>query len=277
MRLDCHIHHSLGFGSQPELTQSLSKAGLTGGIVFSDSPNSLAFKKRDRPYTAVERMDDVLRVTAGNDCLYPFFFIDPTESDARDQVRLACDKGLAGFKVICNHFYPGDERALPVYQLIADLNKPLLFHSGILYDGKNASGNFNRPCAFEPLLSIPRLKFAMAHVSWPWTDECIAVYGKFENYLRNASPDNAPELFLDITPGTPPVYRRDMLNRLLNVGYDGLADHILWGCDCSTDYRVDYSREVQARDDGIYRDMGLKQDWLDKVYWKNTLRFLGKQ
>ncbi len=57
----------------------------------------------------------------------------------------------------------------------------------------------------------------MGHCSWPWYDECIALYGKFLNALEK---DGAPEMFFDLTPGTPVIYRRDLLTKLFTVGYD---------------------------------------------------------
>lgn len=76
------------------------------------------------------------------------------------------------------------------------------------------SSQYNRPSEFEPLLEINGLKFSLAHISWPWCDELIAVYGKFLNaYAGN--PDHSVEMFIDITPGTPPIYRQEVLTKLL--------------------------------------------------------------
>ena len=59
----------------------------------------------------------------------------------------------------------------------------------------------------------------MGHCSWPWYDECIAVYGKFLNGVAN--DQDAPEMFFDLTPGTPRIYREDLLTKLFTVG-DGV-------------------------------------------------------
>ena len=61
---------------------------------------------------------------------------------------------------------------------IAKLNVPVIFHTGILWDGR-VSSNYNRPLHWESLLPITNLRFSMGHCSWPWVDECIALYGKF--------------------------------------------------------------------------------------------------
>ncbi|MCL2159580.1 MAG: hypothetical protein FWH48_09255, partial [Oscillospiraceae bacterium] len=179
-----------------------------------------------------------------------------------------------------------DERALPVYRRIAELNKPLMFHSGILYDGKNASGNYNRPCNFEGLLSIDGLRFSLAHVSWPWTDECIAVYGKFNNALSHSKEKSRPagEMFVDLTPGTPRPYRKPMFDRLLFSGYD-IKRNILYGIDNSTGpYGSEYAKDTLEQDEsifeGYYADgamfgVKLDDDFREHIYCKNALRFIG--
>jgi hypothetical protein len=106
----------------------------------------------------------------------------------------------------------------------------MLFHSGILYDGRDTS-RYNRPAEFECLLDVPGLRFAMAHISWPWCDEMIALYGKFQ--AAHGSRADVPELFIDTTPGTPAIYRRDALTKVFTVGFD-VKHNVLFGSDSVT-------------------------------------------
>jgi predicted TIM-barrel fold metal-dependent hydrolase len=193
-----------------------------------------------------------------------------------DDVDLAVSMGIKGFKVICGSHYPSDQRAIPVYKKIAKKKLPMLFHSGILWDGKNASGNYNRPTEFEILLSIDGLRFAMAHVSWPWTDECIAVYGKYKESLSRGGKDSSTaEMFLDTTPGTPACYRKDMIEKLLLTGYD-IENNIIWGVDSYVnDYDTEYALEIQKRDDAIFKQLDVSKQLQEKIYYKNLLRFVG--
>ena len=120
---------------------------------------------------------------------------------------------------------------------------------------------------------MPGLRFALAHIGWPWCDELIAVYGKFLNALgRNRS---TVEMFVDITPGTPPIYRQRALTDLFTVGYD-VADNVIFGSDChAPGYNVQWAREWLQRDEEILTSIGLGQDVLDKVRGGNLRRFLG--
>jgi len=282
MRIDCHVHSNIADADRADIISNMKAGGFDGGIIFSQSPSR---GLGDAPPTE-KRIDAVLKICGRHKYLFPFFFIDPTEPDALQQVELACNKGIMGFKVICSKHFPCDERAMPVYKKIADLNKPLMFHSGILYDGRNASGNYNRPCNFEGLLSVDSLRFSLAHVSWPWTDECIAVYGKFCDALY-WSDKNSPsgEMFIDLTPGTPiPAYRKPMYDKLLFTGYK-IKKNLIYGIDSSTGpYSSNHAKYVLDHDESVFEEyyasggmygVKLDGDFREYLYYKNVIRFIG--
>lgn len=163
MILDCHIHHNENCDAPELFAQKRRQAGVDGGILFSREPASFCNHKA-RPGDAEKRLKDILQYTDRQLNLFPFFFIDPMEEDAMEQVDMAAEAGIAGFKAICCHHYPQDDRAMKVWERIAQKGKPLLLHSGILYnDGPSA--DFNRPGNFEHLFYIDGLRFAMAHIS----------------------------------------------------------------------------------------------------------------
>lgn len=271
MILDGHIHINPGEVRREQFINRLSEARIDGGLLISICPNSFIFKDRD--YSTEERVDNLFSWKGNNPYLYPFFWIDPLEEDALDQVELAVKRGVAGFKVICNQFYPGDPKAMKIFAEIARKGKPILFHSGILWDSA-VSSKYNRPGEFEALLEIDGLKFTLAHVSWPWHDECIAVYGKFLN-AYSARPDLSVEMFIDVTPGTPPIYREEVLTKMFTVGYD-IENNVIFGTDCSTgSYNDKWAREWIDRDNRIYNKLGLNEGKVNKIYRNNLERFLG--
>jgi predicted TIM-barrel fold metal-dependent hydrolase len=270
MKLDAHIHVGAGAARPERLRREMHAAGIDGGCLISPPPQ---WWRRGRlvQAPAAERLALLKRWTDGAPVLFPLFWIDPTEPDARQQVDAAVSAGVAGFKVICSAHAPGDPRAMPVYRAIARHDKPVLFHSGILWDGR-ASSDFNRPAAFEALLEVPRLRFALAHMSWPWLDECLAVYGKFLN-ASQMRPE-APEMFIDLTPGTPPIYRREALVKLYTIGYD-VQENVLFGTDCVTaTYNAGWSREWQARDAAILETLGVGRAAVANYFGRNLQRWL---
>jgi len=266
--LDGHIHLTDSAPETGPFLAELRAAGISGGALISQRPAS--FVGGGQPPAA--RLQHVLDWCAPGTNFYPLFWIDPLEPDALDQVALAVAKGVAGFKVICNNFHPSHPAALRTFRAIADAGRPILFHSGILWDGRPSS-EFCRPAGFEALLDVPGLRFTLAHIGWPWCDELIAVYGKFLNALgRNRS---TVEMFVDITPGTPPVYRQRALTDLFSAGYD-VADNVIFGSDChAPGYNVQWAREWLRRDEEILTSLGLGRDMLDKVRGENLRRFLG--
>lgn len=250
------------------LLAALDAAGLGGCVLLSQPPVSLADGPTGSP---AERLAHLGRWCSGSPRLEPFFWIDPVEPDAPEQVALAVRSGVRGFKVIANHFPPGDPRAMPVYRAIAEAGRPILFHSGILWDGRDSS-RFCRPAEFEALLGVPGLRFALAHASWPWCDECLAVFGKLE-HARSRSPET-PRMFIDLTPGTPPIYREELLRRLFSIDYD-LGERLLWGSDCSAPgYDARYARGWLERDAAILDSLGVGPEARQRLFRSNLERFL---
>ncbi len=271
MILDGHIHIGEGEPDPGALAQALDRAAIDGGILISQAPASFdGALKANRP---AQRLDNVFAWCTAGPQLYPFYWIDPLETDALEQVDLALSRGVAGFKVICDHFYPGNADALRTFRAIAEAGKPMLFHSGILWDGKPSS-QYNRPANFEALLAVDGLRFALAHISWPWVDECIALYGKIGAALRRGSGATV-EMFIDTTPGTPPIYRRDALTKLFTVGYD-VAHNVFFGSDGSANaYNGDYARQWISRDEQIMTEVGVDEAIQEAVFSGNLKRFLG--
>ncbi len=211
-----------------------------------------------------------MELADGKDDFFPFYFVDPLERDAREQIDAAVSLGISGFKIMCIDDYPDNPKAMRVYERIAYHNKPVLFHSGILWNSKNSS-NFNRPANFECLINVPGLRFALAHVGWPWCDECLAVFGK---YIYSNKSGNNNTMFIDMTPGTPEIYRKEALTKLYRIGYD-VDDFVLWGTDnfCES-YNVDWAKNWARIDSGIFHELQLTQEQIDKAFQHNLLKFI---
>ena len=137
MILDCHVHLIKPDLGHQALAAKMKAAGVDGSVLISMPPG--CFPTFQGPKGAKERLEHVLAWTKALPNTYPFFWIDPTEPDAAAQVDLALSMGVDGFKCICNHFYPGDPKAMDIWRKVAAAGKPMLFHSGILWDGTPSS------------------------------------------------------------------------------------------------------------------------------------------
>ena len=270
MIFDGHIHLTEKKGTLDDFKNNLEKAGVDGGIVLSPSPES--FGEEKNTLNPEERIKKVLTWTDFNPNLYAFFWIDPLETGARDQVELARKMGIDGFKVICNNFYPGDPKPMKVWETIANTELPLLFHSGISYAGVNSS-KYHRPAEFEALFNIDGIKFNLAHISWPWCDECLAVYGKYINVMKSRRNKDI-EMFIDITRGTPPIYRKEALWKIFEIGYD-IQDNIIFGTDNrANNYDSDRTQNMIQKDNEIYQELGIEEKVINKIYEENLKRFV---
>lgn len=271
-RYDSHIHVMGGEPEPDKLFASLKTAGLAGACIFSQAPY-----KRNRaqptPPPPAQAMDECIAWASASPTIYPFYYINPAAPDAIDLVDMAVEKGFYGFKVIRGDGYPCDEKTIPVYRRIAKHGKPLTFHTGILWDGCNSSDYF-RPANWEGLLDCPGLRFALCHISWPWCEECVAVYGKMLNAITRNGWENVPEMFIDTTPGTPRPHRREALSKIYTYGYD-VFDHVMFGTDCRVEpYNVKWSTGWRETDDAIYDELKLDARWRDSIYRTALCRYM---
>lgn len=275
MKIDGHVHthfddtydSSMKMGEK--FMEALHLAGMDGAVILSPDPENPKF------LSAAERMSNTIDFCKDYDTLYPLYWINPLDEDALWQVDEAISRGFLGFKMICSNYFVDGKEAMAVLEKIASKGRPVLFHSGISWDGVN-SANKNRPGNFEALLDIPKIKFTLAHMSWPWCDECFAVYGKMLNaYLTR--PENCCEMFVDVTPGTPRAFREEVFRHMFGTEYE-YRYNLIFGTDSSVEnYNVSWAKEWQDRDNALYEKYaeGDIEDFKEHVYGKNILRFLG--
>ena len=266
-RYDMHIHVAnhgkFGEPNPDELWREMREAGLSGGCLFSASCNRLAGNRPPIIPKPEDAMDNCIAWASGSPTIYPFYYIDPGAPDALELVDMAVEKGFYGFKVIRSSARPCDERTIPVYAKIAASGKPLVFHSGILWDALPSSEYF-RPVLFEGLLEVPGLRFALAHVSWPWHDECLAVFGKLYNAPARRGTA-VPKMFIDTTRGTPEIYRKEVLTKI--AAFSWHRGRIMFGTDCVVShYNVKNCRHAMGCDDAIFGELGLDAQATDRYY-----------
>ena len=271
---DMHVHARRdGFDLQA-LLQSMEGAGICGACVISAPPKEHPIEILGGGLPFEERLEAVLNAAKRNeDRIFPILWVHPNEENIIEKVRIAAKAGIAGFKMICNDYYVYEEAPMRLLREIASLGLPVIFHTGILWDGQ-VSSQYNRPLNWESLLEIDGIRFSMGHCSWPWIDECIALYGKFLNARRAGK---RVEMFFDITPGTPKIYRRELLTRLYTVGYD-VGDNIMFGLDSmADDWRREWAEQWLRIDGEILDELGVSLEYRQKLYADNLLRFLGKK
>jgi uncharacterized protein len=104
-------------------------------------------------------------------------------------------------------FYPNDTRFYPLYQKIAELGIPALFHTGTNGLGAGAPGgmgiklDYTRPIYLDHIAAdFPNLTVIGAHPAWPWHEEMLAIIQHKANVfmdLSGWSPRYIPKVIMD--------------------------------------------------------------------------------
>jgi len=268
MIIDCHVHTG-GEQTAADILAAMDAAGLDKIVLISHQPESA------NPGWPCIRTREALERTAAvaaqaRDRIVPFAWIEPTLPEAVSELDHAVnDLGYRGVKMIPNKWYPCDEAVFPVYEKAQELGVPILFHSGILFANGDSS-RFCRPAFYEALINF-KVRFALAHISWPWVDECLAVYGRFQSYAHHTH--TPVQMWIDTCPGTPELWRPEALKKALY--YCG-NEHLLWGSDSVTPNLGSYAAQVLAMDRRILREQ-LGGDQTTERRWlgENAAAFLG--
>ena len=270
-----HIHTYGELIDGAALLAEMEKAGVYGGCIFSP-PSDAYNPKTGFPFRC--RLDHILAITKGyEDRLFPILWIHPYEENIIENVKIAAAEGIAGFKIICNNFYPYEDKCIELLKVIASLDLPVFFHSGILYSKGVSRSEYSRPIHFEKLEEIQGLRFSLAHCGWPWIDECLALYGRMSHNLVVAPKGtNPPEMFLDTTPGAPMDRREEFLTKLYMFGQN-TGDNILFGIDqCAESYQAKNTLRWIDADRQFMNKLGIRDELRKKTYNDNLMRFLGK-
>ena len=155
--------------------------------------------------------EEVAEIAAANsDVLIPFASIDPWKGKmgVREARRLMQDYGIRGFKFhpTFQGFYANDRMAYPLYEAIEENGGIALFHTGQTGVGSGMRGGngmrlkFSNPMYMDDVaVDFPDLKIILAHPSFPWQEEALAVAQHKPNVyidLSGWSPKYFPEIFV---------------------------------------------------------------------------------
>lgn len=160
------------------------------------------------------------------DVLIPFGSVDPHlgRSAVREVHRLVDEHRVRGFKFHPNvqAFHPNDRMAYPVYEAIAEHGLVAVFHTGQTGIGAGVPGGggirlrYSNPMDVDDVAAdFPDLTIILAHPSFPWQDEALAV------------ATHKPGVHIDLS-GWSPRYFPPQLVRYANTL---LADKVLFGSD----------------------------------------------
>lgn len=194
------------------------------------------------------RNEEVAELAAANsDVLIPFASIDPAKGKlgAREARRLMSDHGVKGFKFhpTMQGFYPNDRSAYVLYEAIAENGGIALFHTGQTGVGAGMRGGngmrlkFSNPMYIDDVaVDFPEMKIILAHPSFPWQEEALAI------------ATHKPNVYIDLS-GWSPKYFPPVLVRYANTI---LREKMLFGSDwpmIAPDRWLDDFAQISIKDD----------------------------
>jgi uncharacterized protein len=228
--IDVHVHAERNEGQpQDPVTDHLLAAAARyfGGSPPQPTAQEVAEYYRERGMLAViftvddeagmgrRRLgnDEVLEAARANpDVLIPFGSVDPHKGKLGvREARELIEAGVRGFKFHPNtqRFWPNDHAFYPLYEVIAEAGLIALFHSGTTGIGAGLPGGggvklkYSNPmCVDDVAADFPELEIILAHPSFPWQDEALAIAVHKTNVyidLSGWSPKYFPENLIRYT------------------------------------------------------------------------------
>lgn len=198
-------------------------------------------------------------------CFIGFACVDPWKGKkAVDEMeRAVTELGLRGAKFHpgIQAFYPSDRRFYPLYEKVAALRVPSLFHTGTNGLGAGTPGgmgvklDYTRPIYLDQVAAdFPELTIIGAHPAWPWHEEMLAIIGHKSN------------VFMDLS-GWSPKY---LPKQIIDEAKRRLQDRMLFG----SDYPFIMPERWLADFDSLE---GFTPEVKRKILFENAARVLGLQ
>jgi predicted TIM-barrel fold metal-dependent hydrolase len=152
-----------------------------------------------------------------------------------------------------------EKQFYPIYEAIARYNVPMLIHTGTTGIGAGMPGGGGiklgtcRPIPYidDVAADFPNVNVILAHPSWPWQEEALAM------------AVHKPNVFIDLS-GWSPKYFSESLVRYSN---SRLQDKVMFG----TDYPL-ITPERWLQD---FAKVGFKDEVRPKILFENANRLLG--
>jgi uncharacterized protein len=203
----------------PDLAQYYRERKLAAVIFTVDSESEIGHWRINN--------EEIAEVAAeNNDVLIPFASIDPAKGKmgAREARRLIQDFGVRGFKFhpSAQGFYPNDPKAYVLYEAIAEAKLPALFHSGQTGVGARMRGGmgirlkYSNPMFLDDVaVDFPDMPIVIAHPSFPWQDEALAV------------ATHKPNVYIDLSGWSPKYFPTNLVQYANTL----LKDRVMFGSD----------------------------------------------
>lgn len=200
-------------------------------------------------------------ISEAPDVFFGFGSIDPHRGSAAvASVHRAARSGLLGLKFhpSAQAFSPSDLEFRPIFEAAEEQGLVVLSHTGFTGLGAGTPGGmgirqrFAHPMHLDEVAAtFPNLQIIMAHPSWPWQSEALAV------------AQHKTNVWIDLSGWSPKYLSAELLNAVRGP----LADRTLFGTDFPFLTVEKWMRDWEAMD--------MPEDLTRKILHDNAARLLG--
>lgn len=198
------------------------------------------------------------------DVMIAFASIDPHKGrmGAREAERLITEHGVRGFKFhpSVQDFHPYDRMAWPIYEVINAHKLPAIFHTGQtgIGAGMRCGGRvrleYSNPIHLDDVaIAFPDMQIVMAHPSFPWQDEALAV------------ATHKPNVWIDLSGWSPKYFPKQLIQYANTL----LKDRVLFGSDWPLITPERWMKDAE--------EVGFKPEVMPGILKNNAVRLLGLQ
>jgi uncharacterized protein len=179
---------------------------------------------------------------------------------AREARRLIEHFGVRGFKFhpSAQEFYPNDQSAYALYEVIAEAGLPSVFHTGHSGIGAGMRGGgglrlkYSNPMYLDDVaVDFPDMPIIMAHPSFPWQDEALSVCL------------HKPQVYIDLSGWSP----RYFPPQLIQYANTLLKHKVLFGSD--------YPMITPDRWLADFEQIAIKPEVRPLILKENAIKLLG--
>ena len=196
------------------------------------------------------------------DTFAAFGNVDPWKGAAAvREVQRVKDLGLKGLKFhpSTQQFYPNDQHFYPLWTKAQELGLIVLFHSGTTGVGAGRPGGggiklgYARPIPYmdDVAADFPELTIVMAHPSWPWQEEQLAMLV------------HKPNVYMDLSGWSPKYFQPS----LITYANFMISDKVIFGSDYPA-----ITPDRWLRD---FEQAGFNDDVRPNILRENAARLLG--
>jgi len=262
MIIDAHVHISIYENNAKSLEESrdlllkeMNRNKIDYAIVIPDNLENL---------TDIADLEKAIELIKG----YKEFFllgspqIIQRGSSEVQKYRELLEKGvIKGIKFFPGHnpYNPTDKRCQPYYDLLQELDYPVVFHTGEIFSDPNISNSlqYNDPkYIVDVALKYSKLKVIITHYFWPKIEYCYEI------------TKNSPNIYFELAGTADPevLEKSGGIEKMRNVLQKTIQDRpnqVMFGTDWPM---CDIKRQIE-----LVKSFGIDIEKQERIFSKNAM------